>query len=292
MPRPPNWPPTSDDICAMSRCIAQRPALAIALANMFGGTGWALRWPQQRRAAAGRVCHRADGRVAAHQAGARSRGSHHGVHDRHVQGLGPQRSARQQLSAREILDKASKEIDTGLSNDPELQAQMMYTMAGTYSGLGLDSRAQPLLERVVEIQRRVLGPENRETLASTSLLASTENHQGYPADGEKLLRKTLDQQRRTLGPEHPDTLLSMSRLADALLFELRHAEAEKEYRETLDLQRRILGPAHPDTLYSMRRLAACCGLNSVTAKPSRSTARCSTSSAILSARSTRRHCAP
>jgi serine/threonine protein kinase len=168
----------------------------------------------------------------------------------------PSEARGNSVTAREILDKAAKEIDTGLSNDPELQAKMMFTMANTYSGLGLDSRARPLLERVVEIQRRVLGPENPQTLASMSFLASVESHQGYPAEGEKLVRKALDLQRRVLGSNHPDTLVSMSRLGDALLFELRDDEAEKEFRETIDLQRRILGPAHPDTLYSMRRLAA------------------------------------
>ncbi len=48
------------------------------------------------------------------------------------------------ITAREILDKASKEIRTGLRNDPELQAKMMYTMADTYEGLDLaPSRAVP-----------------------------------------------------------------------------------------------------------------------------------------------------
>jgi non-specific serine/threonine protein kinase/serine/threonine-protein kinase len=51
------------------------------------------------------------------------------------------------VTAREILDKASSDIDTGLKDDPELQAKMMYTMAQTYEGLGLYSRAQSLLER-------------------------------------------------------------------------------------------------------------------------------------------------
>src|ERR1700722_15323935 len=46
------------------------------------------------------------------------------------------------VTAREILDKSSKDIDTGLRKDPELQAQLMETMAQTYAGLGLYSRAQ------------------------------------------------------------------------------------------------------------------------------------------------------
>ncbi len=35
------------------------------------------------------------------------------------------------VTARQILDKGAQQISTGLSNDPELQAQMMYTMAVT-----------------------------------------------------------------------------------------------------------------------------------------------------------------
>jgi serine/threonine protein kinase len=159
------------------------------------------------------------------------------------------------VTVREILDKASKEIDTSLSNDPELQAKMMFTMAETYYDMGLDPRAQPLLERAVEIQRRVLGPKHRETLASMSLLASTVNRRGNVVKAEKLTRQTLDLQRRVLGPENPETLISMRRLGDVLLGELRLPEAEQEYREALDIQSRTLGPEHPDTLLSKRRLA-------------------------------------
>src|SRR5262249_48320210 len=36
------------------------------------------------------------------------------------------------ITAREILDKSSKEIETGLANDPELQTQLMGTMGGVY----------------------------------------------------------------------------------------------------------------------------------------------------------------
>jgi eukaryotic-like serine/threonine-protein kinase len=60
------------------------------------------------------------------------------------------------VTAREILDKASKDIGIGLRNDPELRAKMMYTMADTYFGLGFYSRAQSLLEGAVKIQPRVL----------------------------------------------------------------------------------------------------------------------------------------
>ena len=159
------------------------------------------------------------------------------------------------VTAREILDKASKDIDNGWSNDPELKAKMMYTMGKTYASLGLYTRAQPLIEGAVEIQRRVLGPEHPDTLSSLNLLASDLRRQGHYAEAEKLNRETLDMRRRVLGPEHPDTLVSMNSLASDLWKEGQVAEAEKLYRETLDIRRRVLGPYHSDTLASMNNLA-------------------------------------
>ncbi len=169
--------------------------------------------------------------------------------------VNPSEARGNTITAREILDKASKGIDTGLSNDPELQAKMMYTMAETYTGLGLHSRAASLLAGAVQIQRRVLGPQNPDTLRSMSFLASILVAEDRFAEGEKLARETLDLQRRILGEEHPDTLHSMRHLADAMIYQGRYAEGEKLLRETLEFERRVLGPEHPDTLNSMTSLA-------------------------------------
>jgi non-specific serine/threonine protein kinase/serine/threonine-protein kinase len=163
----------------------------------------------------------------------------------------PSEARGNSVTAREILDKASKDIETGLSNDPELQAKMMYTMGITFETLGLPARSRPLIERAIEIQRRVLGPEHPETLQSMHSLALDLRDEGHYPEAEKYDRKTLDIRRRVLGPEHPDTLRSMTGLANDLSREGHYAESEKLNRETLDIRRRILGPEHPDTLNSM-----------------------------------------
>jgi non-specific serine/threonine protein kinase/serine/threonine-protein kinase len=159
------------------------------------------------------------------------------------------------VTAREILDKGSKDIDTGLSNDPELQATMMYIMANTYYRLGLYSRAQPLVERGIEIQRRVLGPDHPDTLRSMYVLAYILRDGGHLAEAEELSRETLKIQQRVVGLDHPDTLGSMSNLAITFTYEGHYAEAEKLHRETLKIQRRVLGSNHPSTLLSMNNLA-------------------------------------
>jgi len=159
------------------------------------------------------------------------------------------------ITAREILDRASKEINTGLAKDPELQAQMMQTMGEVYESLGLYLPAQQLLARAVDIQRRVLGPRSPDALASMNDLGWVLSEQGSYAEAEKLLRETLDLDRRVLGPEHPATLTSMNKLAEVINAEGHHAEAEKLYRETLNLRRRVLGPEHTETLATMNNLA-------------------------------------
>jgi serine/threonine protein kinase len=167
----------------------------------------------------------------------------------------PSESWIDKITANEILDHASTEIDTGLANEPELQAQMMQAMGDVYENFGIHPRAQSFQQRSMEIRQRVLGREHPDTLSSMNSLADVLGDEGYYAEAESLDRKTLDIRRRTLGPKHLDTLVSMNSLADVLRGEGHYAEAEKLYRETLDIRRRVLGPAHPDTLSSMNKLA-------------------------------------
>jgi len=167
----------------------------------------------------------------------------------------PSESRGNTITAREILDKASADIDTSLTHDPELQAQMMDVMAGVYDSLGLYPRAQLLEKQGMEIRQRVLGPEHPETLSSTSNLAKVLFDEGHYMEAEKLQRETLDVEKRVLGPEHRNTLNSMNSLALVLYREGHYAEAEKLDRETLDTMRRVLGPERPETLYSMNNLA-------------------------------------
>jgi eukaryotic-like serine/threonine-protein kinase len=159
------------------------------------------------------------------------------------------------VTAREILDKASNTISASLGKDPQLQAEMMYTMGNTYLGLGLYPRAQSLLENAAEIQRRVLGPRNPETLRTMSALANTLAFAGQSGGVEKLQSETLDIQRQVLGSEHPDTVQSMVNLAQVLDWQGHYAQAEKLQREALDIRRRTLGSQHPDTASLMGNLA-------------------------------------
>src|ERR1700690_3428500 len=90
---------------------------------------------------------------------------------------------------------------------------------------------EELIRDILEIRRRVLGPEHPDTLNWTNDLAVGFMDEGRFAEAEKLERETFDIQRRVLGPDDRYTLLSMSNLALALMDKGHYAESEKLNRE-------------------------------------------------------------
>jgi serine/threonine protein kinase/tetratricopeptide (TPR) repeat protein len=160
-----------------------------------------------------------------------------------------------QVTARELLDKAAGTIETRLATEPAIQAELAAIMGEAYKNLGLYTPAESLFAKSVEMRKRLLGPEHRDTLASIQDRAVVLLHEGRYAEAERLLAQTLAIQKRVLGPEDPDTVGCMMDLASAWYRLGRYPEAERLYTRTLDIQKRIRGPEHQETLNGMSNLA-------------------------------------
>ena len=167
----------------------------------------------------------------------------------------PNERVGDKVTAREVLDKAAQDINTSLSNDPDLQAQMMRVMGRAYLNLGFFDRAQALFERSIQVGGPLDAQRDRDTLQAMHDLAWALMQEGRLAEAEKLARKLLDIQRRVMGPDHNDTLGTMGVLAFTLCQEGHCAEGVKINREVLEKQKRILGPDGYGTLITMDNLA-------------------------------------
>ncbi len=167
----------------------------------------------------------------------------------------PSESRGNNITAREILDKGSKEVETGLANDPEIQAQMMNVMGVVYDKLGLYRQSEELLRKAAGTREKTLGHDDADTLQSWTALSGPLLHEGKRTEAEKVLRATVAAQTKVLGPEHPDTLTSMHNLANVLLYEAHYQEGEQLDRQVLAARQRVLGPEHPETIRSMENLA-------------------------------------
>jgi eukaryotic-like serine/threonine-protein kinase len=167
----------------------------------------------------------------------------------------PSQARGNQVTAREILDKASAQVDSGLSRDPDLQSQMMMVMAAVYENLGLYEQAGSLYGKAAAIRERQSGPEDAATLASKAGLAWSLYRRGHYAEAEKLLRQVVAVRSARFGTDNNDTMGVMDQLGAVLNEEGHAAEAEVLERRALDFRRRVLGDRDPDTLVSMNHLA-------------------------------------
>jgi eukaryotic-like serine/threonine-protein kinase len=171
-----------------------------------------------------------------------------------------ERANREMVTVATERDRANVERDSANLERERADREMVAAknvsdfMLG-HANLSLESLAQPLLEQVFEIRRRVLGPENPETLASMTVLANLLRNAGHLVEAERLQRETLEIERRALGREHAETIRSMSNLARTISLEGHFVESENLNRETLEMQQRLLGRDHPQTLQSIYGLA-------------------------------------
>ena len=129
--------------------------------------------------------------------------------------------------------------------------------------IGLQGRyaeAEELAREVLEDQRRVLGPDHPDCLASRQNLARLAGKAGRYAEAEQMYRRVLADRRRILGDDHPDTLATRHRLARIVGQQGRYGEAEELCHQVLADRHRLLGEDHPDNLSTRHRLARMLGL--------------------------------
>ena len=167
----------------------------------------------------------------------------------------PSEARGNSVTAREILDKASNEMETGLAKDPEVQSQMTQVMASTYTNLGLYPRAHELAKHALGARLSLLGPDDPKTLESMAQLGWILNREGHYVEAEKIERQALAGERRILGPEDPLTLETMGNLAFIVQGPGHFDEGEKLAREVIDVATRRLGPESAPVLRSMSNLA-------------------------------------
>jgi serine/threonine protein kinase len=166
----------------------------------------------------------------------------------------PNQARSNSITAREILDKASKDMNRGLARDPEIQSQLMLVMSRTYAGLGLYPRAHELAQSALDTRLRLMGPDDPKTLESMTQMGWILEKEGHYNEAAKLDRDALASDRRILGAEDPLTLEAMGNLAVVAQGQGNFGEGEKLAREAIEVGTRTLGPESTPVRQSMKYL--------------------------------------
>ena len=158
------------------------------------------------------------------------------------------------LKVRAALDRAAEHIAGRFEKQPLVEAAIRQTIGQAYLDLGVLPEARRQIERALELRRRTLGEQHRDTLEAEYRLVTVYREEGSYDQAEPLLKKLIAARIRILGPEHPDTLNALQELAILYRATARYGEAESLLKRLVTARRRVSGEDHPDTLDAMSHL--------------------------------------
>ena len=163
----------------------------------------------------------------------------------------PSEARGNSLTAREILARGSGQLETGLRDQPVVRARLEATIGRVYTGLGMYTDAEPMLERALQAQRVALGSDDPETLNTANDFANLFWSTGNYSRAEPLYEEVILRRKKVLGEDHPDTLRVSFDLVSVYLAQKRWADYERLGPDVLARQRRVLGDDHIDTIGSL-----------------------------------------
>jgi serine/threonine protein kinase/tetratricopeptide (TPR) repeat protein len=130
-----------------------------------------------------------------------------------------------QYTVRELLDDYSASLGNQLADQPEAEAEIRRTIGRTYFFLGVPDRAEPHLQRAIELRRKVDGPENERFADSLVDFGWNLYLQQRFDDAVTPLREALEIYRRH-GVRGTQPICALGILQQVLASSGRHDEAE------------------------------------------------------------------
>jgi serine/threonine protein kinase len=170
-----------------------------------------------------------------------------------IESVDPDEAGRD-VTVRAALDQSSKDLHKSFADRPLVEARVRHALGISYWQLGFLEQADEHLPAVVDLRRKALGPEHRDTLRALANVGGLRLEQGRFAEAEEILKEAVEGFTTTLGPGHGLTLGVASNLA--VLYSRRGAD-----QEALEMSRRVYegqkiarGPDHEQTLGALINL--------------------------------------
>ena len=173
-----------------------------------------------------------------------------------LRGVGPSIAlGRDTTLLREVLDKTAQRLEKELQGQPEVEAELGYTLGQVYFDLGQFEKAEAIQRKVLAILKRIHGDDYPDVLTTQDNLGNTLLIRGNLAGAEEMFRQTLAQRKNTPAKDDAGLADSIDNLALALLEKGKSIEAEALQREALALRQKIYGPSHEGVAASLNNLA-------------------------------------
>jgi tetratricopeptide (TPR) repeat protein/tRNA A-37 threonylcarbamoyl transferase component Bud32 len=153
----------------------------------------------------------------------------------------PEQSRGREITARELLERGSHEVNAALAGQPEVQAELLGVLGTIHGNLGLYAEANTLLERAVRISRARHGETHPEVATRLTTWATVLAARGEYARAESVLTLAHGILRRAGRRQDVAVATTLGALASVQRRRGNLAQAESLYREVLKIDRRRRG---------------------------------------------------
>lgn len=151
-----------------------------------------------------------------------------------------------EATARDVLDQASRSIETDLSEQPEVRAPLLESIGTAYRRMGLPNEAVPQLEGALRLQRQLQPGNSTQTASSLIELAIAQREAGLMADSDRHFEEA-QQIMRAGGVSEPEKTAKLLVEIGRLETLRGHAtQALQSFKTALALMRTAKGPRDPE----------------------------------------------
>ncbi len=141
-----------------------------------------------------------------------------------------------------------------LGSEPDIQADLLFTLGGLYQKLGQLDRADSLLQRVLEQRRTLHGQVHPDVAKSEVALGELRIDQADYDEAERMIREGLDKLRRTLPAYDPAIARATTALGTVLEERGEYDQAIIVLEDAVRLNERRRDTPNPDLTASLTEL--------------------------------------
>ncbi|MCB9057844.1 MAG: serine/threonine protein kinase [Calditrichae bacterium] len=153
----------------------------------------------------------------------------------------PGQTRGEDISALELLDRGAKNLTSELTDQPEIKAALLYTIANVYINLGKYDRAEPLIKESLALRKNLFGINNEEVSETLSTLNKLYYELGKYDSSEVTIRQKIEISKSLHHGDHPDLALGYNDLAWILLEKGDYTAADSLNNLSLNMRKRLFG---------------------------------------------------
>jgi len=166
----------------------------------------------------------------------------------------PAESRGREITARELLARGTRRVDSALVGQPAVKAELLHVLADIHSDLGLYDQADTLARRALAISQELSGPQSLDVADELNTLGSILWNRSAYAEAETVLTRALVIRRQRLGSSDTAVATTLVNLAAVAGGSGDSRRQQALLREAIAIDRRRLGDGDPGVAQDLSNL--------------------------------------